>query len=196
MLFTLKLARLLPNDRNRPDVLLKRTEYAEWLINHAILRNRVFIDACGCDVWTARCNGRARVDKMAYQQVCRQREQNVTDCLAVSENSGSLFHTALLGGKNRDRFTDCLTQTRLYLDHDWKVIFIFDGAPAHTNPPVPISFERFLSPSFPKCRAGKYQYNNCSKMREMISLYANIHSPRLKQRGYSDLSSGEASPTI
>ena len=73
MLFTLKLARLLPNDRNRPNVFIKRTEYAEWLINHAILRNRVFIDACGCDVWTARSHERASIDERAYQQVCENK---------------------------------------------------------------------------------------------------------------------------
>ena len=38
---------------------------------------------------------------------------------------------------NRERFADFLTQTRLNLDADEEVIFIYDGAPAHNNPPVP-----------------------------------------------------------
>ena len=33
-------------------------------------------------------------------------------------------------------FADLLTQTRSNLDPDQDVIFIFDGAPAHSNPPV------------------------------------------------------------
>ncbi len=38
---------------------------------------------------------------------------------------------------NRERFADFLTHTRLNLDPDEEVIFIYDGAPAHNNPPVP-----------------------------------------------------------
>ena len=61
----------------------------------------------------------------------------MTVCLAVSANGGLVFHMAFLGGMNRERFGDFLTQTRLNLDPDEEVIFKYDGAPAHNNPPVP-----------------------------------------------------------
>ena len=38
---------------------------------------------------------------------------------------------------NAQRFDDFLAQTRLYLDPDEHVIFIYDGAPTHNNPAIP-----------------------------------------------------------
>ena len=38
---------------------------------------------------------------------------------------------------NGRRFDDFLAQTRLNLDPDEQVIFIYDGAPAHRNPAIP-----------------------------------------------------------
>lgn len=38
---------------------------------------------------------------------------------------------------NERRFDDFLAQTRLNLDPDEHVIFIYDGAPAHRNPAIP-----------------------------------------------------------
>ena len=106
-------------------------------MNHAILLNCVFIDECGYNVWTTHSHGRARVGERVYWQVCGQQGRNMTVCLAVSANGGLVFHTAFLGGMNRKRFPDFLTQTRLNLDPDEELIFIYDGAPAHDNPPVP-----------------------------------------------------------
>ena len=39
MLFRVKLVRPIPADRNRPDVLNKRVNYANWFTNHAIVRH-------------------------------------------------------------------------------------------------------------------------------------------------------------
>lgn len=41
MLFRVKLARSLPADRNRPDVLNKRVDYATWFMNYAVVRHCV-----------------------------------------------------------------------------------------------------------------------------------------------------------
>ena len=57
--------------------------------------------------------------------------------MAISPNSGLVFHSAILGGMNGPRFDDFLPQTRLNLDPDEHVIFICDGAPAHRNPAIP-----------------------------------------------------------
>ena len=57
--------------------------------------------------------------------------------LAISPTSGLVFHSAIPGGMNRRRFDDFLAQTRLNLDPDEQVIFIYDGAPAHRNPAIP-----------------------------------------------------------
>lgn len=47
MLYRVKLARPLPADRNRPDVLQKRVEYGNWFMGHAVVNHTVFIDECG-----------------------------------------------------------------------------------------------------------------------------------------------------
>ena len=137
MLYRVKLARPLPADRNRPDVLQKRVEYGNWFMGHAVVNHTVFIDECGYNIWTARYQGRALRGERAYRQVCGQRGRNVTVALAISPTSGLVFHSAILGGTNRRRFDDFLAQTRLNLDPDEHVIFIYDGAPAHKNPAIP-----------------------------------------------------------
>ena len=132
-----KLARPLPADRNHPDVLQKRVEYGNWFMGHAVVNHTVFIDECGYNIWTARSQGRALRGERAYRQVCGQRGRNVTVALAISPTSGLVFHSAILGGMNGRRFDDFLAQTRLNLDLDEHVIFMYDGAPAHRNPAIP-----------------------------------------------------------
>ena len=51
----------------------------------------------------------------------------MTVALAISPTSGLVFHSAILGGMNGRRFDDLLAQTRLNLDPDEHVIFIYDA---------------------------------------------------------------------
>ena len=44
MLFHVKLARPVPADRNRPDVIQKRLDYANWFMGHAVVNHSVFIE--------------------------------------------------------------------------------------------------------------------------------------------------------
>ena len=44
MLIRIKLARPLPADRNRPDVIRRQVEYANWFMTNGILHHCVFID--------------------------------------------------------------------------------------------------------------------------------------------------------
>ena len=118
MLYRVKLARPLPADGTRPDVLQKRVEYGNWFMGHAVVNHTVFIDECGYNIWTVQSQGRALRGERAYRQVCGQRERNVTVALAISPTSGLVFHSAILGGMNGRRFDD-------------------DGAPAHRNPAIP-----------------------------------------------------------
>ena len=130
MLFRVKLARPLPAERNRPDVLEKRTAYANWFMNCGVIRHSVFVDECGYNIWTSRSQGRARQGERAFRQVCGQRGRHVTVAMAISP----MFHSAIIGGINAERFSDFLTQARLNLDPDELVVFIYDGAPAYRRP--------------------------------------------------------------
>ena len=63
-------------------------------MNHVIMRHCVFIDECGCNIWTARNHGRARQGERAYRHVCGLRGRNVTLALAVSPVIGLEFYSA------------------------------------------------------------------------------------------------------
>ncbi|XP_067017988.1 uncharacterized protein [Acropora muricata] len=146
--YRVKLVRPLPADRNPPDVLQKRVDYANWFMRHAVVNHSIFVDECGYNMRTARSHGRARLGMRAYRQVCSQRGRNVTVALAISPTNGLVFHSAFLGGMTGQRFNDFLTQARLNLDSNEHVIFIYDGAPAHNNP-APNSELKKLPPYSP-----------------------------------------------
>ena len=97
----------------------------------------VFIDECGYNIWTARNQGGARIGDRAYRQVCGQRGRSVTVALAISSSNGLVFHSAIISGKNTQRFSDVLAQTRLNLDPDENIIFIYHVALAHHSPADP-----------------------------------------------------------
>ena len=84
IIYTFKLVRPCPAERNRPDVIQHRREYSAWFLGEAIQRQIVFIDECGFNVWTARSQGRALRGDRAYRQVSGQKGHNISIILAVS----------------------------------------------------------------------------------------------------------------
>ena len=134
MLFRVKVARHLPAERKRPDVLERRAAYANWFMNRGVVQHSVFVDECGYNMWTSRSQGRTRQGERAYRQVCGQRGRNVTVALAISPINGLVFHSSIIGWMNAERFSEFLAQARLNLDPNKHVVFIYDGAPAHRRP--------------------------------------------------------------
>ena len=116
LLFSVKRVRPLPAERNRPDVIQKRFDYASWFLNDMVINHCIFTDECGYNIWTARGCGRGRVGDRAYRQVCGQRGRNVTICLAISPNAGLIHHKTMQGGMNRDRFNEFLVQVSARLN--------------------------------------------------------------------------------
>ena len=137
MLYTFKLSRVLPADRNRPDLIDRRNEYAQWFLEVANLHHAVFIDECGFNIWSARNHGRSQRGDRAYRQVCGQKGRNITICLAISPVFGLVHHTIREGGMRRESFTEFLEQTSENLDENEIHYLIFDGAPAHRRPEEP-----------------------------------------------------------
>ena len=137
MLLRFKIARRQPAERNSPDVIQKRHDYANWFMGQAIASHTVFVDECGYNIWTARSQSRAIPGERAYRQVCGQRGRNLTVTLAIFPTAGLVFYFAIIGGTNAQKFADLFTQTRLHLDPDQQVVFIYDRAPAHHNPSNP-----------------------------------------------------------
>ena len=122
MLFRVKLARPLPADRNRPDVLEKRVDYATWFMNYAVVRH--------CDIAASR-------ESRAYRQVCGQQGRNLTVTMAISPIDGLVSSSTFFGGMNAARFDNFLTQARTNLDLEEPLIFLYVGAPAHQKPALP-----------------------------------------------------------
>ncbi|PFX31730.1 hypothetical protein AWC38_SpisGene3423 [Stylophora pistillata] len=106
-------------------------------MGQAIVSHTAFVDECGYNTWTARSQGRAIRGERAYKKVCGQRGRNLTVALAISPTTGLVFHSAMIGGMNAQKFADFLAQTRLHPDPDKQVVFIYDGALAHHNPGNP-----------------------------------------------------------
>ena len=137
MFLRVKFFRLLPADINRPDVIQKRNEYANWFMANGVLQHCVFIDECEYKIWTARSYGRARLGEHAYRQVGGQRGRNVTVTMAVSPIYGLVFHSAIVGCMNASRFNEFLWQARQRLNSDEHVVFLYDGTSANRSPENP-----------------------------------------------------------
>ena len=103
-------------------------------MNRGVVQHSIFVDECGCNIWTSRSQGRARQGERAYRQVCGQRGRNVTVALAISPINGLVFHSSIIGGMNAGRFSEFSAQARLNLDPNEHVVFIYDGAPEHRRP--------------------------------------------------------------
>lgn len=105
----------------------------------------------------------------------------MTVALAISPTSGLVFHSAILGSMNGRRFDDFLAQTRLNLDPDEHVIFIYDGEPAHKNSaiPGPISELRKLPPYSPFLSIVE-QDVNALKAAIKAAIKANISRPEIQ----------------
>ena len=150
MLYTFKLVRRCPAERNRPDVIQSRREYAAWSLGEAIQRQIVFIDECGFNVWTARSQGRAPRGDRAYRQVSGQKGHNISIILVVSSTFGLVHHSMHIGGTNRERFQLFLDECAQNVAGN-ETVFIYDGAPAHrgaVSPAEEISL-RMLPPYSP-----------------------------------------------
>ena len=130
MLYTVKLVRRCPAERNRPDVIQSRRQYAAWFLEEAIRNQVVFVDECGFNIWTARSQGRALRGERAYRQVAGQRGNNITITLAVSSTFGLVHHSMHIGGTNQARFQAFLQECAENLPENETTI-IFDGALPH-----------------------------------------------------------------
>lgn len=66
-LYTSKLVRDVPPQRNSQHVLDARFEYATWLLQEGVARPRIYVDECGFNIWTRRSMGRSPSGKRCYR---------------------------------------------------------------------------------------------------------------------------------
>ena len=135
MLYTVKLVRRCPAQRNRPDVIQSRPQYAAWFLEEAIRNQVVFVDECGFNIWTTRSQGRALRGERVYRHVAAcQRGNTIT--LAVSSKFGLIHHSVHIRGTNEARFQAFLQECAENLPENETTI-IFDGAPPHRPAQTP-----------------------------------------------------------
>lgn len=83
-LITLKLSRSVPFQWNFDAIKIERSDFAHWMMAEGVMKNLIYTDECGFNVWTARTQGRSLCGTRAVRLVEGQRGQNLTVCLAVS----------------------------------------------------------------------------------------------------------------
>ena len=91
----------------RVAVLDNRAENAQWFIEEWVVRNLVFIDECGYNVWTRgtrRTYGRVPRGHLARRVVSRQRGRNLNVTLPIAPEVGLVHHTMAQKTVTREGF--------------------------------------------------------------------------------------------
>ena len=94
MLFRFKIASRQPAERNRPGVIQKRHDYANWFMGQAIVSHTVFVDECGYNIWTARSQEHTRRKsiqaslwaKRKKSDCCTRHFSNCWPCFSLCDN--------------------------------------------------------------------------------------------------------------
>lgn len=111
-LYTTKLARDLPADRNSPRVIESRREFCEWLCSVDVVSGyKIFIDEFGFNTWMRRSIGRSRRGERVYRQVATQKGLRVTVCLAICPGVGVVHYQIYDKGMTKEKFGEFLQIT-------------------------------------------------------------------------------------
>ena len=149
--FSVKKLHFIPIDRNRGDVKRVRQVYATWLLQEGQLKNMIFIDESGFNIWLKRTYARARLGQRAFRSVVGQRGQNLTFKLAISPTTGVVAYSFHFGGKTSAIFNDFLQVVSEAINGNEETYLIMDNAPCHKNAvsPNPNHVVKFLPPHSP-----------------------------------------------
>lgn len=132
---TLKNVRDIHDGWNAEETKNQRFEYMHWLLEHGVLqRNLIYMDECGCNVWTARSKGWAGVGDRAVRLRDGQRGPNLTTVLAVSPQLGLVHYTFHVGGFTADNFAAFVSEVSALVDEPFTLIM--DNARVHANAPL------------------------------------------------------------
>lgn len=119
-----------PTERNSNLTKERRKEFAQWLMEHGVNTELIFIDESGINLWMRRNRGRAHRGERAFRIVGGRKSGNFTMVFAVSHIRGLVSHNLFQGGMTSERF-------KLFLESipippgEGRITFIFDNASAH-----------------------------------------------------------------
>lgn len=134
-LITLKISKSVTVNWNHEEVKIQRQDFANWMMESGMGRERIYIDECGFNMHTRRSQGRSLVGIPAVRVLGGQCGQNLTFCLAASPRHGILHYVFVEGGMKNDRFQDFLMELSTLMGDTNDVCFIFDNARCHSNVP-------------------------------------------------------------
>ena len=127
-----------PAERNTPEFLEARREFAKWLMSpNIITMKKIYIDEFGCNIHTRRSQGRAKTGERAYRTVSGQKGPNITVYVAVSADQCLEHFEIITGGMTKAKFINFLqvVSGNFLLDNGLtsEGYCIFDNAPPHSN---------------------------------------------------------------
>lgn len=130
-LITIKKLEDAPQERNSNSIKDQRASFANWLMQHGLQNELVFIDESGINLWCKRSRGRSFRGERAVRVVNGRRGYNLTMTFAVSHLNGLVHHDLQSGAMTCDSFKQFLENLTTRLSRDVTYTFIFDNAPAH-----------------------------------------------------------------
>lgn len=129
---TLKDARRVHGHWNSEVTKEARFQHVTWMLETGTLvRNLIYIDECGCNLWTARTKGWAGVGDRAVMLADGQRGHNLTVALAVSPQLGLVHHGLFTGGFTAEKFEEFVSEVGALVDDEFTLIV--DNARPHGN---------------------------------------------------------------
>lgn len=132
-LITLKLLREVPVDWNTNVTKEARRMHVQWLLDEGSQEHLLFMDEFGVNIWTARTHGRAPRGTPAVTVVNGQRGQNLTICLAISQQLGLVHFMLIEGGFKNEHFLQFVSELDELVEGTF--VLISDGARAHLHVP-------------------------------------------------------------
>ena len=137
LMFTVKLVRDTPAERNSPAVLAEREAYCNWWCSANVINAaKVYIDEFGFDSWMRRSQGRAVRAQRAYRKVAGQKGPRITVCLAISPEIGVVHFQIFDAGMTNERFVEFLQITIVNANMAWpgqRICVIFDNFSSHND---------------------------------------------------------------
>lgn len=131
-LITLKKSHDVPVTRNSPATKNSRAAYAHFMYTLGIQRHRVYVDECGCNLFTKRFYGRAPVGMRVNRIVAGSRGNNVTAIVAISDKVGMLYHEISTKRVNIEVFTNFMLSLEAVLGEE-NALIIMDNSPVHNG---------------------------------------------------------------
>ena len=107
--YTLKLNRDSPAQRNAPETLAARKQYAEWILSaDAVGAEKIYVNEFGVNIHTKRSFGRALGGERAIRVTSTQSGQNVSVYAAISAEHGLIYFEIFQGSVNFEKFRNFL----------------------------------------------------------------------------------------